>query len=94
MSYYARNLENNMRNQHLIKSNETYASHSKWALKAGLTLIWAGISSILHAIHPSLFPFTSAKIVIDLYYKRLHNHPNSDYRNYIKSNYPQKNYDN
>jgi hypothetical protein len=79
-----------MPHQHLTNSNETYASHSKWAVVAGLQLIWAGIASILHALHPSLFPFTAAKVVIDLYYKRLHNHVNADYRRYIETNYLHK----
>ena len=72
-----------MKNQHLIDSNETYLSHSKWAAHAGVKLLWAGVTSLLHAIHPSLFPFATAKIVIDLYCKRLHNHPNKAYAQYI-----------
>ena len=72
-----------MKNKHLQDSNETYFSHSKWAASAGIKLLWAGVASLLHAIHPSLFPFTTAKIVIDLYYKRLHNHHNKAYKQYI-----------
>lgn len=70
-------------NQHLKDSNITYDAHARWAITAGIKLIWAGIASLLHAIHPSLFPGTAAKTVIELYYTRLHNHPNSEYKKYI-----------
>jgi hypothetical protein len=72
------------KHQHLHNSNESYKSHFVWALLAGLQLIWAGIMSLLHAVYPGWFPFGAAKVVIDLYYKRLHNHVNSDYQSYIQ----------
>ena len=71
-------------NQHLKDSNTTYLNHSRWAFWAGIRLIWAGICSIIHAVHPNFFPGTAAKTVIDLYYSRLYNHPNSLYKEYIK----------
>ena len=70
-------------NQHLKDSQTTYGVHSKWAFSAGFRLIWAGIASLVHAIHPNFFPGTAAKTVIDLYYTRLHNHPNKIYKKYI-----------
>lgn len=70
-------------NKHLQNSETTYNEHAKWAIGASIKLIWAGVASFLHAIHPSLFPGTAAKTVIDLYYQRLHNHPNPDYKAYI-----------
>lgn len=70
--------------EHLKNSNISYFEHTKFALGAGIRLIWAGVASLLHAIHPSLFPGTAAKTVIDLYHNRLYNHPNSDYQEYIK----------
>lgn len=74
-----------MKHKHLEASKETYISHLIWAILAGLKLIGAGLASILHGIHPGLFPFTAAKTVVDLYYDRLHNHPNKEYQKYIKN---------
>ena len=70
--------------KHLRDSQETYWSHCRWATKAGFQMIWAGILSIIHGLIPPLFPFKSAKTVIDLYYKRLHNHKNERYRQYAQ----------
>jgi hypothetical protein len=70
--------------EHLDKSKENYFSHIVWATLAGLRLIWCGIASIIHGIVPALFPGTAAKTVIDLYHKRLVNHPNKEYQDYIK----------
>lgn len=70
-------------NQHLKDSRTTYVEHAKWAAFAGVRLIWAGIASLLHAAHPALFPGTAARTVIDLYFKRLHDHPNPAYQDYI-----------
>jgi hypothetical protein len=72
------------KHQHLVKSNESYWSHLTWALFASFQLLKASILSLLHAIYPGWFPFGAAKIVIDLYYKRLHNHTNSEYQDYIQ----------
>jgi hypothetical protein len=71
-------------NRHLNDSQVTYTQHSRWAFVAGLRLLWAGFTSLLHAVHPSLFPGTAAETVIDLYYSRLHNHPNGNYKKLIK----------
>lgn len=73
-----------MKHKHLEASKETYISHLFWAIMAGFKLIGAGFASILHGIHPGFFPFTAAKTVVDLYYGRLHNHPNEEYQKYIK----------
>lgn len=70
--------------EHLKKSQETYFNHLKWAVYAGLRLIWAGISSIVHAFVPALFPGTAAKTVIEFYLNRLSNHPNKEYQDYIE----------
>lgn len=72
-----------MKNKHLEQSQTTYWPHFCWAVTAGFRLIWAGVASLLHAIHPSLFPGTAATTVIDMYYKRLHRHPNSEYQKQI-----------
>jgi hypothetical protein len=69
--------------KHLEESRETYWSHCQWAVGSGFVMIWTGILSVIHGLIPSLFPFRSAKTVIDLYYKRLHNHNNKSYRDYI-----------
>ena len=49
--------------QHLNESGKTYTKHFVFAFVAGWLLIYAGITSIIHSIVPSLFPFTSQKIV-------------------------------
>ena len=65
--------------QHLISSKTTYFEHNKFALYAGVLLLYAGFASIVHALLPNLFPSTAARIVAKLYNKRLKNHPNPDY---------------
>ena len=70
-------------NQHLKDSDTTYINHAKWAFYASVRLIWAGITSFIHAICPSLFPGTSARTIIDLYHERLVDHPNPYYTQYI-----------
>jgi hypothetical protein len=69
---------------HLKKSQETYGSHFIWAIYAGIKMILVGLSSIVHGIVPGFFQGTAAKTVIDFYHKRLINHPNNEYKNYIK----------
>lgn len=71
--------------KHLVKSKESYFSHAKWAFFAGFKLIYAGIGSLIHAIIPGIFTGVAAKTVIDLYHKRLINHPNKEYQDYIDS---------
>lgn len=71
--------------EHLKNSNVSYLEHLKFALSAGVRLIWAGVASLLHGIYPGLFPGTAAKTVIDLYHNRLHDHPNTEYQDYIKN---------
>jgi hypothetical protein len=71
--------------QHLDKSKEKYWPHMIWAIVAGVRLILVGITSIIHGVIPSLFPGAAAKTVIDLYHKRLKNHPNTEYQEYIKN---------
>lgn len=52
--------------KHLTESNKTYTEHFTFAFKAGFLLLWAAITSIIHAFIPSLFAFTSQKIVMRL----------------------------
>lgn len=69
--------------QHLKKSQETYGNHLVWATYAGVKMILVGCSSIIHGIVPAFFQGTAAKTVIDFYHKRLINHPNNEYQDYI-----------
>ena len=71
--------------QHLEKSQEKYFSHCTWAILSGLRLILAGLGSIIHGLVPGLFQGIAAKTVIYLYHKRLINHPNREYQDYINS---------
>lgn len=75
----------NSSKKHLENSKETYFNHLVWAILSGLRLIYAGIASLIHGIIPGFFPGTAAKTVIDLYHKRLIDHPNAEYQNYIDS---------
>jgi hypothetical protein len=68
---------------HLKQSHQSYFSHMTWAVRAGARLITTGIVSIIHGLFPSLFEKYTAKIIIDLYYTRLHNHPNPEYQEMI-----------
>lgn len=69
---------------HLKKSKVTYLNHLWWAMIAGLRLIYAGISSIIHGVIPILFDGTAPRIVIDIYHKHLVKHPNEEYKEMIK----------
>lgn len=68
---------------HLKSSEETYVNHLLWASYAGFKMIFVGISSIIHGIVPAFFTGTAAKTIIDFYHKRLINHPNKEYADYI-----------
>ena len=48
--------------KHLTEAGKTYWKHFMFAFRAGFLLIYAGITSIIHALIPSLFPFVSQKI--------------------------------
>jgi hypothetical protein len=70
--------------KHLEKSQTTYFNHAGWAIIAGIRLIAAGISSLIHAVYPGWFQGTAARTVIQLYHRRLSHHPNPEYQAYIK----------
>jgi hypothetical protein len=65
---------------HLKKSNTTYIAHLTWAVYAGFVLIGTGFASIIHGLFPFLFDGTAAKTIINMFYRRLYNHPNPDYQ--------------
>lgn len=69
---------------HLEKSKVTYFQHLRWAILAGLRLIYSGIASIVHGIFPSLFDDVAPKTIINIYHSHLENHPNSDYKKMIE----------
>ena len=68
---------------HLKQSNVTYYQHLKWALTAGVKLIWAGIASVIHGVNPKLFDGVAPKIIIEIYHGHLEHHPNPDYQKMI-----------
>ena len=72
-----------MFDQHLNKSKVTYLEHLRWAILAGVRLIYSGVASIIHGICPSLFDGVAPKTVIDIYHSHLENHPNQDYKEMI-----------
>jgi len=55
-----------MFSKHLTESNKTYTEHFTLAFKAGFLLLWAGLTSIIHAFLPNVFAFTSRDIVLRL----------------------------
>jgi len=73
-----------MFNKHLETSKVTYFKHLYWAVVAGFRLIYAGISSIIHGVVPTLFDGTAPKQIIDIYHNHLEDHPNPQYKEMIK----------
>lgn len=73
-----------MFDKHLDKSRVTYFQHLKWAMLAGIRLIYSGIASIIHGVFPNLFDGVAPKTIIDIYHTHLENHPNPDYKEMIK----------
>lgn len=74
-----------MFNDHLNTSKVTYFEHLRWATVAGLRLIYAGITSIIHGVVPSLFDGTAPKQIIDIYHGHLEDHPNPSYKEMINN---------
>tara|TARA_B100000767_G_C19630199_1_gene477944 strand:+ start:711 stop:893 length:183 start_codon:yes stop_codon:yes gene_type:complete len=52
--------------KHLNEAGKSYLEHFKFAFITGIILLYAGITSIIHAIFPCFFKFTSLKIVKSL----------------------------
>lgn len=69
---------------HLLNSEKTYKEHLMGALINGLLLIFSGLISIIHGFFPFLFTGFTAKTIINIYYRELHNHKNKDYQKMIK----------
>ena len=72
-----------MFDDHLNTSKVTYFEHLRWATVAGIRLIYAGITSIIHGVVPSLFDGTAPKQIIDIYHGHLEDHPNPSYKEMI-----------
>lgn len=72
---------------HLILSKVSYKDHLVWAFKSGSILICIGVASIIHGVAPFLFEGTTAKKVIEIFYRHLYNHPNPDYQITIKEEF-------
>lgn len=70
--------------KHLKESRCSYTEHLTFALYAGIKMIISGCASIIHAFIPAWFKGTAAFTVIDLYKKRLKDHPNPMYKNRIE----------
>lgn len=73
-----------MFDDHLEKSKVTYLKHLSWAICSGARLMYAGITSVIHGIVPSLFDGAAPKQIIDIYHNHLENHPNPKYRQMIE----------
>jgi len=72
-----------MFDKHLNTSKVTYFEHLRWATLTGIRLIYAGITSIIHGVIPSLFDGTAPKHIIDIYHGHLEDHPNPSYKEMI-----------
>jgi hypothetical protein len=83
MSYLENILGHTMFRKHLDTSKATYLEHLAWAVVAGVRLIYAGITSIIHGVIPTLFDGTAPKQIIDIYHNHLEDHPNPKYKNMI-----------
>lgn len=70
---------------HLKDSKTTYFEHLKFAIYAGILLLYASIASLIHAIFPFLFKGTAACVVVKLYKQRLENHPNPVYQEWVQN---------
>lgn len=68
--------------QHLTNNQITFLDHFNLAIISGVKLIYAGLSSIIHAFVPCFFDSTAAKIVANLYHQRIKHHPNKIYRDF------------
>jgi hypothetical protein len=68
---------------HLRKSKMSYLIHFRHAFSLGSLLIIAGITSVIHAIFPFLFPDYSAKKVIRMHVRVVLNSANPDIQNYL-----------
>ena len=74
-----------MFDEHLKTSKVTYIEHLSWAIVAGVRLIYAGVTSIIHGFIPSLFDGSAPKQVIDIYHNHLEGHPNPKYKDMINN---------
>ena len=54
-----------------------------WNPERPIRLIYAGITSIIHGVVPSLFNGTAPKQIIDIYHGHLEDHPNPSYKEMI-----------
>lgn len=52
--------------RHLKETKQEYVDHFIFAFVSGLTLLYAGALSIIHAFIPDAFPFKSEMIIADL----------------------------
>jgi hypothetical protein len=75
---------------HLTISKVTYFQHLTWAVIAGVRLIYAGVTSIIHGVVPTLFDGTAPKQIIDIYHNHLEDHPNPQYKHMIDTAKEQK----
>lgn len=48
--------------KHLRETNQTYVDHARFALRAGVWLLVAGLASVVHAIFPNALPFVAERI--------------------------------
>ena len=74
---------------HLKGSQMGYFQHFWHAFSLGWILIFNGISSIIHAFVPALFPGTAAFTTMRIFYKVCYNHPNP-YFQHVRKTYKER----
>ena len=53
--------------EHLDLTNETYIQHFKFATCLGISMIYAGIQALIHAIYPGILTKTASTKIKKLY---------------------------
>lgn len=66
--------------EHLLLSQMSYFPHFRNAFTLGWILIFNGLSSLVHAFIPRLFPGTAAKTTMRIFDKVCYNHPNQHFQ--------------
>lgn len=65
---------------HLAQSQMTYGYHLEDGIKKGFLQLYWALTSFVHAFVPGFFTGTAAKGTIRIFYEKLYQHPNPEFR--------------
>lgn len=65
---------------HLAQSQMTYRYHLRDGIEKGALQLYWGLTSFIHAFVPGFFTGTAAKGNIRIFYEKLYQHPNPEFR--------------